>query len=82
MFPTDLPQRTVPDVSETSPGLRWYKVGWGVVGVALSGVPLTAKDSDQSASEPQCELLPVPSQAPGAPFYLLSHVFCPSAPSR
>lgn len=35
MFPTELPQRTVPDVSETSPGLRWCKVEWGGVGDLL-----------------------------------------------
>ena len=58
MFPTELPQRTVPDVSETSPGLCWCKVGEnGVGGVALPGGPgLT----DQSASELQYELLSVP----------------------
>ena len=36
MFPTELPQRTVPDVSETSPGLCWCKVGENGVGGGCS----------------------------------------------
>lgn len=77
MFPTELPRRTVPDVSETSPGLRWRTVGEGGGGFALCEGPLRAKSSDQSASALQCWLVFVPRRAPGAPFYLLSHVFCP-----
>lgn len=52
MFPTELPQRTVPDVSETSLGLCWRKLGenGGVAGLM-----------DQSVSELQYELLSVPS---------------------
>lgn len=57
MFPTELPQRTVPDVSETSLGLCWHKVGENG-GVALPGGPGLM---DQSVSELQYEPLSVPS---------------------
>lgn len=79
VFPTELPQRTVPDVSETSPGLCWCTVGGGC---SFCRTTSNHRLMDQSASEPQCELLSVPGRAPGGPFYLLSHVFGPCAPSR
>lgn len=74
MFPTELPHRTVPDVSET-----WGEDG--EEGVALSGGSLTTTDSRTSHPQRQYELLSVPSRS-WCPFYLLGHVFSRGAPSR
>lgn len=82
MFPTELPQRTVPDVSETSPGLRWCKVGGGGGGGVEEGGPLTPKDSDQSASALHSELCQLDLPVPPPSFFscVESCVFVPVPP--
>ena len=76
MFPTELPQRTVPDVSETSPGLCWCKVGENG-----GGGLLFLEDQDSQISQPQSYSMSFCLyQDSGAPVYLLSCVFNPGAP--